>query len=43
MNVISSKVLSQIELFYHPMLSVYLEEEEEEEAEQWTPPTDEYF
>ena len=38
MNVISPKVLSQIELFYHPMLSVYLEEEKEEEADQWTPP-----
>ena len=31
MNVISPEILSQIEQFYHPKLSVYLEEEEEEE------------
>ena len=37
MNVISPEILSQIEQFYHPKLSVYLEEEEEEEVEQWTP------
>ena len=30
MNVISLKILSQIKLFYHLMLSVYLEEKDEE-------------
>ena len=37
MNVTSPEILSYIEQFYNPKLSVYSEEEEEEEVEQWTP------